>query len=141
MQINSDWQKPRRFALRLLPSGYLRRYTSRYKKEIKMKRIPIILIAVLFLYVPKSFAGLYSSGYSHEEGTVIAAVQIKEKGLYNLVATIQFLHRPQNKKIYSSNEYEKLIDRLLVESRGLSLQLILENNDLSLSDLSGLKKI
>jgi len=26
MQINSDWEKPRRFALRLFPAGYLRRY-------------------------------------------------------------------------------------------------------------------
>jgi len=31
MQINSDWQKPRRFALRLLPAGYLRRSLSRVK--------------------------------------------------------------------------------------------------------------
>jgi len=35
MQINSDWQKPRRFALRLLPAGYLRRYAMerRLKNE------------------------------------------------------------------------------------------------------------
>jgi hypothetical protein len=105
-----------------------------------MKRMLIVLVAILFLHAPYAFAGLYSSGYSRDEGTVVAAVEIKEKGLYNLVATVEFLHRPQNSKIYNSNAYEKLIDRLLVESRGITLQILLDNNELSLSDFSGLKE-
>ena len=65
---------------------------------------------------------------------------IKDKGLYNLVVTIQFLRKPQDSKIYKSDEYEKLVDRLLVESRGITLQRILEQKNMALSDFAVLKK-
>ena len=81
-----------------------------------------------------------SSGfYARGEGSVIAAVQIKDKGIYNLVVSIQFLRNPTKSKIYRSNEYEQLIDRLIIESRGIALQKILESKELSLTDLAGLR--
>lgn len=104
-----------------------------------MTRILTIVSLIFFLCAGNGYAGLYSSGYNREGGTVIAAVQIKEKGIYNLIVNIQFLHRPQKGKIYSSDEYEKLIDRLLVESRGIALHKILENTELALGDLLELK--
>ena len=100
----------------------------------------IIVSILLALCSSNAAASFYSSGYSREAGTVIAAVQLKEKGIYNLVVTVQFLRKPQNSKIYKSDEYEKLVDRLLVESRGIALQRILERKELSLSDFSELKK-
>ncbi len=100
----------------------------------------IISSILLILCSSSAAAGFYSSGYSREAGTVVAAVQIKEKGIYNLVVTIQFLRKPQDSKIYKSDEYEKLVDRLLVESRGIALQRILEQTELALSDFSELKK-
>jgi hypothetical protein len=105
-----------------------------------MVRKFIIVSILLSLCSSNAAASFYSSGYSREDGTVIAAVQIKEKGIYNLVVTVQFLRKPQDSKIYKSDEYEKLVDRLLVESRGIALQRILERKELSLSDFSELKK-
>jgi len=32
-QINSDWQKPRRFALNLLPAGYLQRSALKKRED------------------------------------------------------------------------------------------------------------
>ena len=106
-----------------------------------VKKISIALFALLLLS-SNAFAGFYSSspGYSRESGTVVAAVEINDKGLYNLVVTIQFLRKPQDTKVYKSDEYEKLVDRLLVESRGIILQRILELRNLSVSDFAALKK-
>ena len=56
------------------------------------------------------------------------------------MVTVQFLRKPQDSKIYKSDEYEKLVDRLLIESRGIALQKILERKELALSDFSELKK-
>jgi methylase of polypeptide subunit release factors len=106
-----------------------------------VKNLSIALFA-LILFSSNAHAGFYSSSsdYSREAGTVVAAVEIKDVGLYNLVVTIQFLRKPQNTKIYKSEKYEKLVDRLLVESRGITLQRILEQKDLSVSDFAVLKK-
>jgi len=41
MQINSDYQKPRRFALRLLVAGYLRRYTKEFIQQRVKRRMRI----------------------------------------------------------------------------------------------------
>jgi hypothetical protein len=110
--------------------------------ENKMMKKLAIAFFTLILFSSNALAGFYSSssGYSGEAGTVVAAIEIKGKGLYNLVVTIQFLRKPQNTKVYKSDEYEKLVDRLLVESRGITLQRILEQKDLSISDFAVLKK-
>jgi hypothetical protein len=47
-QINSDWQKPLRFALRLMPAGYLRRYKLTKMKEITNR-------SALFIFPKKPF--------------------------------------------------------------------------------------
>jgi hypothetical protein len=105
-----------------------------------MVRKLVIASILLILFTSTATAGFYSSGYSRQEGTVIAAVQIKEKGLYNLVVTIDFLRKPQRGKIYKSDEYEKLVNKMLVKSRGIALQKILESQELALRDFAGLKK-
>ena len=106
-----------------------------------VKKLSVALFA-LVLFSSNALAGFYSSssGYGREAGTVVAAVEIKDKGIYNLVVTIQFLRKPRDTKVYKSDEYEKLVDRLLVASRGITLQRILEQKDLSVSDFATLKK-
>jgi bifunctional pyridoxal-dependent enzyme with beta-cystathionase and maltose regulon repressor activities len=97
---------------------------------------------ILLLASSTAVAGLSSSLYSSaygEEGVVVTAVDIKDQGLYNLVISIQFLRRPRDSKIYKSDEYEKLIDRLTVESRGIILQKVLETRELKLTDFPDLK--
>ena len=105
-----------------------------------MVRKLIVAFVLLILCSSTAVAGFYSSGYSREAGTVIAAVQIKDKGIYNLVVTLQFLRKPQKSKIYKSDAYEKLIDNLLIRSRGIALQKILDRKELVLNDFAGLKK-
>jgi len=77
---------------------------------------------------------------SRDQGTIIGAVEIEGKGIYNLVISANFLRRPQDKKIFKSDEYERLIDRLSVEWRGVALQRILETKALKITDLASLKK-
>jgi hypothetical protein len=109
-----------------------------------MARTLTIVFSLLFLCATNAVAGfgssIYSSGYGRESGTAIAAVEIKDKGIYNLVVTVQFLRKPQDSKVYKSDAYEKLVDRLLVESRGIALQKILDQKELALGDFSELKK-
>ena len=109
-----------------------------------MVRKSILVVAVIFLLSSNALAGLgslYSSQYSHEQGTVIGAVEIEGKGIYNLIVSAYFLRRPQDKKVFKSDAYEKFIDRLMVEWRGVALQKVLEAKTLKISDLASLKKV
>ena len=96
-----------------------------------------IAIILIILFSSNADAGLgsslYSSRYGRETGTVVAAVQIKDKGLYNLVISAQFLRRPQDTKVFKSDEYNQLIDRLMVEWHGVALQKVLKSNELTIS--------
>jgi hypothetical protein len=49
------------------------------------------------------------------------------------------LRKPHDKKIYKSDGYEDLMDRLLVEWRGIALQKILESKEIEVTDLKNLK--
>lgn len=104
-----------------------------------MIRTSCIMLILLLLLPLNTFAGFYSNQYSRESGTIVASVQIKDKGIYNLIITANFLKRPQDKKIYKSDKYEHLLDRLQVEWRGLALQKVLESKELSITDFVDLK--
>jgi len=104
-----------------------------------MIRTLFIALILSFCLPSNTFAGFYSSQYSRESGTIVASVQIKDKGIYNLIISAKFLRRPQDKKIYKSDEYERFLDRLEVEWRGIALQKVLESKELSVADLIDLK--
>lgn len=104
-----------------------------------MIRTFLIGLILFFVLPSNSVAGFYSSQYTRESGTVVASVQIKDKGIYNLIISAKFLRRPQDKKIYKSDVYERFLDRLEVEWRGVALQKVLESKELSVSDLNDLK--
>jgi hypothetical protein len=109
--------------------------------EATMLRKFLIASIFLILCSSNSAAGLYSSDNIREAVTVVAAVQIKGKGIYNLVVTIQFLRKPQDSKIYKSDENERFMDRLLIQSRGIALKKILERKEIAVSDFYDLKKV
>lgn len=107
-----------------------------------VRSLNIAYISIL-LFASNAFAafdsGFYPGRYANGESSVIAAVEIKDKGIFNLFVSIQFLRKPEDRKIYKSDEYEQLVDRLLIESRGIALQKILETKELKLSDLAALR--
>jgi hypothetical protein len=53
---------------------------------------------------------------------------------------MHFLRKPQDSKIYKSDEYDKFVDRLLIESRGIALKKILDRKELAVSDFHDLEK-
>ncbi|WP_027362865.1 hypothetical protein [Desulfospira joergensenii] len=103
-----------------------------------MKKFFIALILPLFLS-SSSFAGIYSSSYSQDNSSIIASVELEEMGIVNLIVSIAFLSKPQDSKIYKSDEYNKLLQRLQLEWKGVALQKILESKRLRRSDLVILK--
>ena len=109
-----------------------------------MARKPAIALAFLMLFSTNALAGLgssiYSSGYGGESGTAIAAVQIKDKGIYNLVITVPFFRKPQESKIYNSDEHGQRVDRLLVEAHGVASQKVPETQGAYTKSFSDLKK-
>ena len=99
------------------------------------------LIATILILVASTnaFGGsFYSSSYD-SRGTVVASVEIEDKGIYNLVVSIQFLNKPYDKREYESDSYEELINRLSIEWRGVALKKILESNKYKVSDLKTLE--
>ena len=104
-----------------------------------MVRSSSLTLLLFLLLTSNALAGFssYSSPYSSD--SVIAPIQIKDKGMYNLFISIQFLNEPYDKKIYKSDAYENLIRRLKVEWSGMALLQILKAKEQSLNDLVGLK--
>lgn len=107
-----------------------------------MVRTSIVVLILSFLLATNALAGLgssfYSSGYDGG-GVVVTAVDIKDKGIYNLVISVNFLRKPKQGKIYKSDEYEDLIEILMIESRGIILQKVLESKELQITDFLNLK--
>jgi bifunctional pyridoxal-dependent enzyme with beta-cystathionase and maltose regulon repressor activities len=103
-----------------------------------MIRSPLIATILMLVASTNAFGGFYSSSYD-SRGTVVASVEIEDKGIYNLVVSIQFLNKPYDKREYESDSYEELINRLSIEWRGVALKKILESNTYKVSDLKTLE--
>ena len=102
-----------------------------------MLKTPLLLLILLFASANANAGFSYSSYDSR--GSVVAAVEIEGQGVYNLVMSVQFLNEPYDKKQYTSDEYEGLINRLSTEWHGVALKVILANNKYKISDLQGLE--
>lgn len=104
-----------------------------------IRSLSIALLIVLLL-ASGALAGGFSSYNSHySNDSVVAPIQIKDKGIYNLVISIQFLNEPYDRKMYKSEAYEKFIRRLKVEWSGVALLHVLKANEQGINDLVGLK--
>jgi hypothetical protein len=99
-----------------------------------------VVIATLFLLTTSnSFAGFSSYNSYDTSGSIVASVEIENKGIYNLITSIQFLRKPQDRKIFGTDEYEYLINQLSVEARGVILQEILQAKTIKVTDFAALK--
>ncbi len=104
-----------------------------------MLRSFITALLIVFLLAPNVLAGFSSYSSPYSSGNVIAPIQIKDKGMYNLVISIQFLNEPYEKKPYESDAYENFIRRLKVEWSGVALLQVLKAKEQSINDLAELK--
>ena len=104
-----------------------------------MNRLFYVTLLAISLFASNALAGFSSYDNPYSSDGVVAPVQIKGKGIYNLVVSIQFLNEPYEKKPYESKDYEKFIRRLRVEWSGVALQQILQAKEQSINDLDGLK--
>lgn len=105
-----------------------------------MGRTLCIMIFVLALFASNAVAegfSKYEAPYSKDNA--VAPVQIKDKGIYNLVVSIQFLNTPYDDKIYKSDAYERFMKRLKVDWSGVAVLHILKTTEMSVTDLAGLK--
>ena len=105
-----------------------------------MKRLFSMSLLVLLLSGSPAFASFGSFNNSFSRDSVVAPVQIKDKGIYNLVVSINFIHEPYEEKVYESDEYEDFINRLKVEWSGVVIRQILQTKELNVSDLAELEE-
>lgn len=86
-----------------------------------------------------ALAGFSSYDSPYVSDSVVAPIQIKDNGIYNLVISIQILNEPYDQKNYKSDAYGGLIKRLHVEWSGVVLQQVLKSKEQSINDLVALK--
>ena len=100
-----------------------------------------LFFAIMFVLLSAScaFAGFSSYNNPYSSDSVVAPIQIKNKGIYNLVVAIQFLKEPYDQKVYKSDAYEDFLKRVKVEWSGIALSQILSAEEQSINDLAGLK--
>ena len=103
-----------------------------------MLKKQLFALLVLLLVVTNTHAGFSYKNYD-SGSSIVAAVEIDGKGIYNLVISVKFLNEPYDKKPYTTDPYEQLIRRLSTEWRGTALQTVLKNNKYKISDLSTLE--
>ena len=105
-----------------------------------MRRTYYIMIVFVVLSTSNAFAegwSKYEAPYSKDNA--IAPVQIQDKGIYNLVVSIQFLNTPYDEKTYKSDVYERFIKRLKVDWSSVAILQILKAKEMSITDLASLK--
>lgn len=100
-----------------------------------MIKVRLFALLILVLVATSTHAGLSYKSYD-SGSSIIVAVEIDSKGVYNLVVSVKFSNEPYDKKPYTSDAYDELINRLSVEWRGVALKEILKNNTYKLSGLS-----
>ncbi len=71
-----------------------------------MGRLISISFILFLLLAPNALAGFSSYDSPYSGDNIVASIQIKNKGIYNLVVSIQFLNEPYETKIYESDEKE-----------------------------------
>ena len=104
-----------------------------------MVKIANAVLLLVFILSPATVAGFSSYSNPYSSDSVIAPIKIKNKGIYNLVISIQFLNEPYEKKPYESDAYQKFINRLKIEWSGVTLLQVLKSDEQSLNDLAALK--
>jgi len=104
-----------------------------------MARLFSIASLIILLVASNSYAGFSSYDSPYSSDSVIAPIQIKDKGMYNLVISIQFLNEPYERKPYETDAYENFIRRLKVEWSGVALLQVLKAKEQSINDLALLK--
>ena len=102
--------------------------------NIKIWTFFVLLVTAQFAY-GGSFYSAPSSG-----GSIATSVSIEDKGIYNLVVSVQFLNEPFDKAPYTSEDYEEMINRLNVMWRGVVLKRVLGQSNYKVSDLAGLRQ-
>jgi|MudIll2142460700_1097286.scaffolds.fasta_scaffold113139_2 outer membrane protease len=108
-------------------------------KEVSMNRIFSITLLALLLFASNALAGFSSYSDISSSDSVIAPIQIKNKGIYNLVVSIHFLNAPTEDKVYKSDPYDKFMRRLKVEWSGVAIIQILKAKEQGINDLANLK--
>lgn len=103
-----------------------------------MKIISIVLF-VLLTISSNSLASFSSYDNPYSSDSVVAPIQIKDKGIYNIVISIKFLKEPYDNKTYKSDAYENLLKRLNIEWSGVALFQVLKSNEIGVTELVGLK--
>ena len=104
-----------------------------------MLRALLVITTLFLLTASSSFAGFSSYNSYDTSGSIVAAVEIENNGIYNLITSIQFLRKPQDSKIFGTDEYEYMINQLSIEARGVILQKILEAKTIKVTDFAALK--
>jgi len=102
-----------------------------------MKYLFLPLLALL-LSCGTVFAS-FSASYYDSSNSIVAAVQIEKGGIYNLVTAVQFMGKPQDKKIFSEDNYQEMLNELRFVASGVILQKMLEAKLKSVADLAPLK--
>jgi hypothetical protein len=99
-----------------------------------------LTLLIVLLFATNALAGFSSYGSNpYSSDSVVAPIEIKGKGIYNLVISIQFLNEPYDSKIYESDAYKKFVIRLNVEWSGIALDQVLKAKEQNINDLVILK--
>lgn len=101
------------------------------------KSLAILFITLLFTSTVR--AASYSHDNLYSSDNVIAPIEIKNKGIYNLVISINILNTPYDKQVYKSTSYQNLIHRMQVEWGNAALVHVLSAKEQSINELSLLK--
>ncbi len=104
-----------------------------------MMRIVSSILLVLLIISSNALASFSSYDNPYNSDSVVAPIQIKNNGIYNIVISIKFLKEPFDQKTYKSEAYKDLLKRLQIEWSGVTLSQVLKTKEIGVNELVVLK--
>jgi len=106
-----------------------------------MSRMILATTLAILLFSANAMAD-FGSAYAVPPGSssVVAPVWVEGEGPLNLVVSLEFLTRPEDSKLYSSDAYTQLLRRLSVKWKSIALDEVLAAGTIEKGSLAGLKR-
>ena len=101
--------------------------------------VPAFLAMLLTTPASAEFFSKYGTGGS-SQAVAVGSVEVKGRGVVNLVAVLEFVRTPKDSKIYKSDAYEEFLDRVIVGAKSIVLKLLLEKSAIDPSELKTIRE-
>lgn len=105
-------------------------------------KMTITLFVAMLAAMPASAGEFFSShrGGGSSQEVAVGSVEIKGRGVVNLVAVLEFVRPPNDPKTYKSDAYSDFLNRVEVGAKAVVLKVLLEKPSIELAEIKTIRE-